>query len=50
MARHRANHLSIAYAPTAAMADEALALKASFFHALGVQVHLCGITAFTPRL
>ena len=47
MARHRANHLSIAYAPNLASADEALALKASIFNALGVKVHLCGITALT---
>ncbi len=39
MARHRANHVNIAYAPNAA---RALAVKAAMFHALGVQVHLCG--------
>jgi L-fucose isomerase-like protein len=42
MARHRANHVSIAYAPDAATADKALAVKASMLHALGIQVHLCG--------
>jgi L-fucose isomerase-like protein len=47
MARHRANHVSIAYAPNAVAADNALALKASFFSALGVAVHLCGETALT---
>ena len=38
MARHRANHISIAYAPSA----EALAVKAAMFHELGIKVHLCG--------
>jgi len=42
MARHRANHVSIAYAPDAAGAKRALATKAAMFDALGVQVHLCG--------
>ena len=42
MARHRANHVQVAYAPTAADADRALAAKAAAFDALGVTVHLCG--------
>jgi hypothetical protein len=46
MARHKANHLNVAYAPTAAEADKALAAKAAMFHALGVQVHLCGDVAW----
>jgi L-fucose isomerase-like protein len=44
MARHRANHVNIAYAPSAEMADKALATKAAMFAELGVAVHLCGIT------
>ena len=44
MARHRANHVSIAYAPDEATAVTALALKAAMFDALGLQVHLCGAT------
>ena len=39
MARHRANHVSIAYAQDP---DHALAVKAAMLAALGVQVHLCG--------
>jgi L-fucose isomerase-like protein len=39
MARHRANHVSIAYAQDA---DYALAVKAAMLAALGVKVHLCG--------
>jgi hypothetical protein len=42
MARHKANHLNVAYAPSAADADKALWAKAAMFEELGVQVHLCG--------
>lgn len=42
MARHRANHVSIAYARDAEGARRALATKAAMFDALGVCVHLCG--------
>ncbi len=42
MARHRANHIQVAYAPTAAAAEGALATKAAMFDALGLEVHLCG--------
>ena len=44
MARHRANHVSIAYAPD----SRALAAKAAMFQALGIQVHLCGNTEGVP--
>ena len=43
MARHRANHISVAYAPDAATADKTLLAKAAMFDALGIRVHLCGI-------
>ena len=42
MARHRANHIQVAYAPDADEADRALLAKAAMFHDLGVRVHLCG--------
>jgi len=42
MARHKANHLNVAYAPDAATADKALHAKAAMFAELGVLVHLCG--------
>jgi hypothetical protein len=45
MARHRANHIQVAYAPSAADADRALAAKAAAFDSLGVGVHLCGSLA-----
>jgi hypothetical protein len=42
MARHKANHIQVAYAPSAAEADRALAAKAALFAAMGLRVHLCG--------
>ena len=42
MARHRANHIQVAYGNDAASADEALATKAAMFDAMGLAVHLCG--------
>jgi hypothetical protein len=42
MARHKANHLNVAYAPDADDADKALAAKAAMFASMGLQVHLCG--------
>lgn len=43
MARHRANHIIVAYAPSADMADKALATKAAMLDEMGIKVHLCGI-------
>ncbi|MET9340451.1 hypothetical protein [Nonomuraea sp. NPDC003804] len=48
MARHRANHLNVAYAHDADSADRALTAKAAAFAELGVHVHLCGISAPVP--
>lgn len=45
MARHKANHVNVAYAPSAEAADDALIAKAAAFDALGVAVHLCGTVA-----
>jgi hypothetical protein len=42
MARHRANHIQVAYAPSAKDADLALAAKAACFRALGIRTFLCG--------
>ena len=42
MARHRANHLNVAYAPTSQVADQALAAKAAMMAELGIHVHICG--------
>jgi hypothetical protein len=43
MARHPSNHVNVAYAPSADEADCALAAKATMFHAMGLDVHLCGV-------
>jgi hypothetical protein len=43
MARHHANHVNVAYAPTADIADAALAAKAAAMAELGLQVNLCGV-------
>ena len=45
MARHKANHLQVVYAPDGETADKALAAKAALFAELGVLVHLCGDVA-----
>jgi hypothetical protein len=42
MARHRANHVNVAYASDLDQAKHALAVKASMANELGIQVHLCG--------
>jgi hypothetical protein len=42
MARHKANHIQVAYAPNAATANQALAVKAAALAELGIRVHLCG--------
>lgn len=42
MARHKANHVQVAYVPDAAAGERALVAKAAFFRELGVIVHLCG--------
>ena len=44
MARHKANHLNVAYAPSAGEADLALAANAAMLHEMGIKVHLCGVT------
>ncbi|MFC4555028.1 fucose isomerase [Georgenia faecalis] len=45
MARHKANHVQVVYAPDGATADAALTAKAAMFERLGVAVHLCGDVA-----
>lgn len=42
MARHKANHIQVAYAPDAAGANLALAAKLAAFRAMGIKVHICG--------
>jgi hypothetical protein len=47
MARHRANHVNVAYAPSSEEADKALEVKAVMMHELGLIVHVCGETSLS---
>lgn len=42
MAKHKANHVQVAYATDAASADKALWTRAAMATALGIRVNLCG--------
>ena len=43
MGRHPSNHVNVAYSNCAEEADRALAAKATMFHEIGLEVHLCGV-------
>jgi hypothetical protein len=42
MARHKSNHVQVAYAPDPAAANLALAAKAAMFREMGLEVAICG--------
>ncbi len=42
MARHKANHIQVVYAPNAEDANRALAVKAAFLREAGLEVSVCG--------
>lgn len=42
MARHKANHISVVYAKSAAEADKAMFARAAMAQALGIEVFVCG--------
>jgi L-fucose isomerase-like protein len=42
MARHKSNHIQVAYGPDAAGANLALAAKAAMFREMGLEVSICG--------
>lgn len=42
MARHKSNHIQVAYAPDAAGANQALAAKVAMFQAMGIETFVCG--------
>tara|TARA_R100000365_G_scaffold2514_1_gene7897 strand:- start:5897 stop:6169 length:273 start_codon:yes stop_codon:yes gene_type:complete len=44
MAKHKANHIQIAYANSSAEADRCALAKAALARELGIAVNLCGIT------
>jgi hypothetical protein len=47
MARHKANHINVVYAPTPEDADKALAAKAAMLAEMGMEVHFCGDVRFS---
>jgi len=42
MARHKANHIQVVYAPNESQAHRATRIKAAALSELGLDVHLCG--------
>lgn len=42
MARHKSNHIQVAYAPDRVGAQEAMYTKAAVMHELGLKIHFCG--------
>ncbi len=46
MARHKSNHVQVAYAPDADSANLAMAAKAAMFREMGMEVALCGNVQF----
>ncbi len=42
MAKHKSNHIQVAYGTDAESANRALATKAAFFHEAGLGVNICG--------
>lgn len=42
MGQHKANHIQVVYAPSADVADQALAAKAAMLNEMGIVVHICG--------
>jgi len=46
MARHKANHIQVAYAPDAEKAQEICRIKAAAMTGLGIEVHFCGDVDF----
>lgn len=45
MARHKSNHIQVAYAHDANAADQAMLVKAAMADALGLEVAICGTRA-----
>ena len=43
MARHKANHIKVVYAPTRSAARRGMMIKAAVMRELGMKVHFCGV-------
>ena len=50
MARHKANHINVAYATDAKQADNCLYAKAELANQMGMEVYLCGTDASGKKL
>lgn len=50
MARHKANHINVAYAKTAKAADDCMYAKAELAKQLGMEVYVCGTDAKGNKL
>jgi L-fucose isomerase-like protein len=46
MAKHKANHIQVAYTDTVEMAHKACRIKAAALHELGISVNFCGEVSF----
>jgi len=42
MARHKSNHVQVAYAPDQAAANLAMSAKAAMLREMGLEVNVCG--------
>ena len=42
MARHKANHIQVVYAPDEKKAHRACRIKAAMLAEIGIEVHFCG--------
>jgi L-fucose isomerase-like protein len=49
MAKHKANHIQVAYANDAKAADDCLFTKAAFARELGIKVNVCGTRTRTKK-
>jgi hypothetical protein len=49
MARHKSNHVQVAYAPDSSAANLALAAKAAMFREMGLEVSVCGASSSLPN-
>lgn len=50
MAKHKSNHITVSYAPDAAMANEVMFAKAAMANELGLKVNLCGSYAIKDSM
>jgi hypothetical protein len=49
MARHKSNHINVAYAPSDEVADRLMKIKAVMLSEMGISVHYCGVSDIYPK-